>query len=162
MPTWASWTGFGFTVVGALLTAVAFYFTFREAREAKRAAEAATAAANQAREAISQKVTIADLAVIRNSFVTIVRLLEAQKFEVALHEMQTVRQRVNELRERPGFEANRDNVGTVLGSLMQIQETIERKLWSEPAMNIPLADISKVLSAHSDQLAAWGEQLRYD
>ena len=106
-PPWVVWTGFGFTVVGALLTAVAFYFTFREAREAKRAAEAATTAANQAKEAISQKVTIADLAAIRNSFLTIVRLLDAQKPEVALQEVQTVRQRVNELRERPTWVAGR-------------------------------------------------------
>lgn len=68
IPTWVGWTGFAFTVLGAALTAVAFYFTYREARAAKnraqdaqRAAEAATAAANEAKEAISQRVTIADL-----------------------------------------------------------------------------------------------------
>ena len=79
MPIWTSWTGFIFTMLGALLTAVAFYFTYREARAAKTAAQAAPAAANEAKEAISERVTIADLAAIRTSFLSIVMLLEAQK-----------------------------------------------------------------------------------
>jgi hypothetical protein len=162
MPLWASWTAFAVGAVGTLLTAVAFFFTFREARAAKKAAHAATEAANQAKEAISDRVTIADLTAIRSSFIAIVMLLDAQKPEMAAHEVRQARQRVNELRERPGFEGNREHVGTLVADLAELQATIERKLWSEPTMTLPLPEISKMLAGHSDQLAAWGEQLRYD
>ena len=162
MPLWASWAGFGVTALGTLLTAVAFYFTFHEAREARRAAQAAKDAANQAKEAISDRVTIADLAAIRSSFITIVMFLDAQKAELAAQEVRQARQRVNELRERPGFEGNREHVGTLVADLAELQATIERKLWSDPTMTLPLPEISKMLAGHSDKLAAWGEQMRYD
>lgn len=169
MPPWLGWITSGFTIVGTLLTGVAFYFTFREARAAKeraagakQAAEAALEAANEAKEGISERVTIADLASIRSGFYSVVSLLEAQKPELAVHEVRMARQRVNELRERPGFEGNREGVDSLLTDLAQLQETIERKLWTDPTMVMPLTEISKVLASHSDRLTAWAEQMRFN
>jgi len=162
MPLWASWAGFGVTAVGTLLTAVAFYFTFHEAREARRAAQAAKDAANQAKEAISDRVTIADLQLIRGTFSSIVILLGEEKAELARFLVMQARERVNELRERPGFAGNREHVSTLVADLAELQATIERKLWSEPTMTLPLPEISRMLAGHSDQLAGWGEQMRYD
>jgi len=162
MPIWTSWTGLVVTILGAVLTGVAFYFTYREARAAKTAAQAAQAAADEAKEAISERVTIADLAAIRQSFNSIVMLLELQKPEMAIQEVRTTRQRVNELRERPGFVGNADETQKLLADLANLQETIENKLWSDPALVLPLPEISKILASHSDRLSAWAEKMRYN
>ncbi len=151
-----------FTIVGTVLTAVAFFFTYREARAAKTAARAAQAAADQAKEAISERITIADLSSVRSSFAQIVMLLEAHKPELAIHEVRITRQRVNELRERPGFVGNVTEIEKLLADLANLQETIENKLWSDPALVLPLPEISKILASHADRLTSWAEKMRYN
>ena len=65
-------------------------------------------------------------------------------------------------RERPGFEGNREHINTLVADLAELQTTIEHKMWSEPTMTLPLPEISRMLAGHADQLAAWGEQMRFD
>jgi ribosomal protein L17 len=169
VPEWVSWWSFITSVAGAILTAVAFWFTFREARSAKNraasaqsAAEQALEAANQAKEAISEKVTIADLTAIRSLMTSIVMLLDVKKFELAAHSVRQSRERLIELCERPRFDARRTEVQELLVGLSQLQETIEKKLWSDPGSDLSLAEISKVLTGYSDRLSAWAEQIRFN
>ena len=169
VPDWVTWWGLYISIFGAFLTAVAFWFTFREAREAKNraasaqsAAEQALIAATQAKEAISEKVTIADLAAMRSLLSSIVMLLDGGKLEIALYSVRQSRDRLIELSERPRFNSKRADIQELLVGLSQLQETIEGKLWGKSEVELMLADISKVLTSYSDRLGAWAEQIRFN
>jgi hypothetical protein len=165
---WIEWTGFWFTVIGTSVTIVGLWYTFRAARgareqadRARNAADAARDAATRAADAISERTTIADLATLRGGFQAIVGHLEVGRVELALFEVRLARQRVNELRQRPGLQAPREDMQKVVGDLAGLQELLEQKLWNEVATDLPLTDISKLLSQHADQLSTWAEQMRY-
>jgi len=165
---WIDWTNIVFTIAGTIVTLAGLVFTFIEAKSARqRAQEAASAAvaarvaAQQAAEAISERVTIGDLSAIRSGLQSIVNFLEADRTQLALFELRLVRQRMNELRARRGFETNQTAVQRVVADLSELQQSIERQLQSGPTPALPLVEISKLLYSHIDTLSTWSEELRY-
>ncbi|MBK7595717.1 MAG: hypothetical protein IPJ11_10855 [Gemmatimonadetes bacterium] len=159
---WIDWTGFVVSIVGTSITLFALRLTYKEAKAATSAAAAARAAADRATSAISERVTIADLAALRTTLGTIVSLLEAKRSEAAVYEVRQVRQRLVELRERRGFAVDKTEVQVVVTDLAHLQQVLETSIHipTSPHPNFPA--ISKQLSQHIDRFVAWAEQLRFE
>ena len=162
------WTAFWFTVGGSLLTLVGLVLTYFEARaarqragEARTAADAAKDAAASTMNAVTERMTIADLGELRQDLLAILSALEDHKHDIALREIRAVRVRVGELRERRGFEAHKIDVQALVVDIASIQRSIERHTWGRDGANIDMDSISTTLFEHIDSISGWTEQLRF-
>lgn len=166
---WMDLIGFWFTILGTIVTVLGLLLTLKAAREAREqaagartSADAARVAADKAANAISERTTIADLASLRSGFQSIIGLLEVNRLELALFEVRLARQRVNEVRQRPGFEGPTTELQSVITDLAGLQELLEERQYGAVTTPLPMTDICKSLSMHVDSLSTWAERMRYN
>ena len=107
-------------VVGILLTMIGVWFVYRQARQARGTAEATREAATEAREVMTQRVTVMELGSVRANLRELLEQLRAGQYEPALHLCQESREQLVALRTRPGLD---DRQGRITEAITTLAET---------------------------------------
>jgi hypothetical protein len=123
---WIQNNSSGLSVVLSLL---GFLVLWWQTKKARNAAEAARMASAKAAQAISTTATISDLATIRSELKIVQVALRGERFETALLQAQSLRERLDQLRSRVGFDADETGIQIqgMVTFLKKLHDQLENK-----------------------------------
>jgi hypothetical protein len=157
--TWLQTNSNGLSI---LLSLLGFAVVLLQLKKTQNAAESAKIATEKALQAISDGDTSSDLATIRERVKKLQVALRGERYEIAHHEAQSLREALHQLRNRKGFESDdlRTEIQGMVTFLRKLQDQLERRL-SEVGYRIPLRKINVQLSDCATTLSEWIEKRRY-
>ena len=145
-----------------LIGIVGFGLTIYGLRKTRSSVEASKQATRQTLQAMSDRLTIADIALIRTSMREIQVALRGNRWESALIRIQETRATLHQLKEREGFtgDVRRTEMQEMIVRLRKLQDRLERKL-GNPDASLSVMAANSLLSDFIDRLSEWGEQMRF-
>lgn len=157
-----SWIQFNSNGLSILLSLIGFAIVWLQLRKTRDAAEAAKHATDKALRAISDTDTISDLATIRERVKKLQEALRGSRYEISLHETQSLRENLHQLRNRRGFEANERKIQIqgMVTFLRKLQDHLERNL-EDSTHQVPVPSFNANLSDYATTISEWMEQMRF-
>jgi hypothetical protein len=150
------------SVGGIVISAAGFATTIYQIRMTRTAVEASDASAKAALSAISQRLTISELADIRSGLKAVQTALRGDRFETALLLLQSILEQLHGLRSRHGFDGNERQaaIQSVVVRLAKLRNKLEARVSSHAeAFSVPRAN--NMLSEIGGHLSMWAEELRF-
>lgn len=145
-----------------IITAIAFGFTIYEIRRTKNSVEASRAATEQTIQLMSERSTIADITLIQGSLREVQVALRGMRYEAGLIRLQTIREKLNELRDRKGFtsEGRRTEIQDMVLNLTKLENRLERKL-ANPNLGLSVPNANNLLGNFMNELSQWNDVIRF-
>lgn len=154
--------GLFLSVIDLLLSILGFYVLWIQTKKIRSSSEAAAQATREALTAISTSDTISDLSGIRERIKKVQVAVRSNRYEIALHETQTLRESLHQIRTRQTFvdEQSQIAIQEMVTFLRKIQAHFEKQLaYSE--YQVPRPAINQTLSDISTRVSEWMENTRY-
>jgi len=120
----ADWVNTGLASFSVLVAIGGVGIVVWQVRKARGAAEAARDAATSAREGMARRVTSADLEVVRRVLREMLDDLQGGEIQTLWADCQDARERLMEMRARPGLGDQQQHLTFAITGLREIQENI--------------------------------------
>jgi len=148
--------------ISIILSLLGFLVVWLQLRKTRSAAEAAEDAARSALETIAEADTIADLATIRAGMGKVQVALRGRRFEAALIEAQSIRERLSQVRTRQEFnnEKSQTEMQLMVGYLKKLQDKLEKDL-QNGSTTMDVQKPNSMLGDFQGSLAKWIEEMRF-
>ena len=136
----ADWVNTGLAGFGVVVAIGGLIAVFVQIHKLRNATEAARDATSQAMQAMAQHVTGADLEMVRRALRAILDNLHEEDSESLWGDCQDARERLMEMRARPGLEDRQDQLTTAITSVAEAQHALEdgdaASDWSDVRKNV--------------------------
>ena len=121
----ADWVNTGLAGFGVLVAIGGLIAVFVQIHKLRNSTEAARDATSQAMQAMAQHVTGADIEVVRRALRTILDNLHEEDRQSLWGDCQDARERLMEMRARPGLEKQQEQMTTAITSVAEAQKALQ-------------------------------------